>query len=190
MGIALSYLKLRQSLEYQASADALTGIGNRRVAEAAIETALAAQRSAEEEFAILMFDLDGFKTINDAGGHDVGDRVLRDVAGILSDTIREGDTAARLGGDEFLVVLRRITDIDTPRIAEHLRHTIQEQVLVQPGVPCTASVGALHVRVGDVSASQLMARVDNALYQAKHAGRNCVFVASSEPAHHPMETLA
>jgi diguanylate cyclase (GGDEF)-like protein/PAS domain S-box-containing protein len=190
MGIALSYLKLRRSLEYQASADALTGIGNRRVAEAAIETALAAQRSAEEEFAILMFDLDGFKAINDDGGHDVGDRVLRDVAGILSDTIREGDTAARLGGDEFLVVLRRITDIDTPRIAELLRHTIQEQVIVQPGVPCTASVGALHVRVGDVSASQLMARVDSALYQAKHAGRNCVFVASSEPAHHPMEAPA
>lgn len=190
MGIALSYLKLRRSLEYQASNDALTGIGNRRVAEAAIETALAAQRSAEEEFAILMFDLDGFKTINDDGGHDVGDRVLRDVAAILTDSIRDGDTAARLGGDEFLVVLRRITDVDTPRIAEHLRRAVQEQVIVQPGVPCTASVGALHVRVGDVSASDLMSAVDDALYQAKHAGRNCVFVASSEPAHHTVEASA
>ena len=179
MGIALSYLQLRRSLEQQASVDALTGVGNRRVAEGALDAAILASRSTGDEFGLLLFDLDGFKSVNDEQGHHVGDRVLRDVSGVLAEHVRPGDTVARLGGDEFVVVLRNLSEHDTARVAELLRREVQLAVRLDADRPCTTSVGALHVPGGAAPASRLMALADAALYRAKEAGRNRVEVATA-----------
>jgi diguanylate cyclase (GGDEF)-like protein len=179
MGIALSYLQLRRSLEEQANVDALTGIGNRRVAESALDAAVVAARSGIEEFGLLLFDLDGFKSINDELGHHVGDRVLCEVATALVDHVRPGDTVARLGGDEFMVVLRDLTASDTARVADLLRQQVLEQVRVDEERRCTVSVGALHVGRSAAAASRLMAEVDAALYAAKSNGRNRTEVANA-----------
>ncbi len=178
MGIALSYLQLRRSLEEQASVDALTGIGNRRVAETALDAALLAARSAGEEFGLLLFDLDDFKSINDERGHHVGDRVLCEVASTLAEHIRPGDTVARLGGDEFVVVLRDLRSEDTARVADLLRREVLTAVRIDDDRNCSVSVGALHVDRG-APAKRLMALADAALYRAKESGRNRVASATT-----------
>jgi len=171
MGIALSYLQLRRSLEQQASIDALTGIGNRRVAESAVDAALLAARSSGEQFGLLLFDLDDFKSINDERGHHIGDRVLCEVASTLAEHVRPGDTVARLGGDEFVVVLRDLRDEDTARVADLLRREVLVGVRIDDDRNCTVSVGALHVDRA-APARRLMALADAALYRAKASGRN------------------
>ena len=181
MGIALSYLQLRRSLEEQASIDALTGIGNRRVAESALDAALLAARSSGEEFGLLLFDLDDFKSINDERGHHVGDRVLSDVAATLTEHVRPGDTVARLGGDEFVVVLRDLRSEDTARVADLLRREVLVGVRIDDDRTCTVSVGALHVDRA-ASAKRLMALADAALYRAKASGRNRIAAASTPDA--------
>ncbi len=178
MGIALSYLQLRRSLEEQASIDALTGIGNRRVAESALDAALLAARSSGEEFGLLLFDLDDFKSINDERGHHVGDRVLSDVASTLTEHVRPGDTVARLGGDEFIVVLRDLRSEDTARVADLLRREVLVGVRVDDDRTCTVSVGALHVDRA-APAKRLMALADAALYRAKASGRNRIAAVST-----------
>jgi diguanylate cyclase (GGDEF)-like protein len=173
MGIALSYLQLRRSLEQQANIDALTGIGNRRVAEAALDAALLEARSSGGQFGLLLFDLDDFKAINDERGHHVGDRVLCEVASTLSQHVRPGDTVARLGGDEFVVVLRDLGREDTARLADLLRREVLVGVRIDDDRNCTVSVGALHVDRA-APATRLMALADAALYRAKASGRNRV----------------
>jgi diguanylate cyclase (GGDEF)-like protein/PAS domain S-box-containing protein len=184
MGIALSYLQLRRSLEQQANLDALTGIGNRRVAEAALDAALLEARSSGEQFGLLLFDLDDFKAINDERGHHTGDRVLREVASTLSQHVRPGDTVARLGGDEFVVVLRDLGREDTARVADLLRREVLVGVRIDDDRNCTVSVGALHVDRA-APATRLMALADAALYRAKASGRNRVDAATTSSGAEP-----
>lgn len=182
MGVALANLSLRRSLERQANADALTGVGNRRAAERAMRTAIGRCRRNNESFGILMIDLDRFKSVNDALGHEVGDRVLCDTAKLLRGCLREGDTVARLGGEEFLVVLRNVGPQATVDVAEALRHRIEDEVHVVDGWNLTISIGALHVAEALVDAEALIAAADCALYRAKESGRNLVVVAGEEDA--------
>lgn len=172
MGVALSYLRLRSTLQHQATVDALTGVGNRRTAQQALDTALSARRHRGESFAVMILDLDHFKQANDRLGHETGDAVLRLVAEALTDNVRPHDTVARLGGDEFLVVLRDLGEADTIRIGEFLRHTVEAHLADGPA-PCTASIGALFVDdVTDLDTGTVLARADAALYRAKADGRN------------------
>lgn len=172
---ALANLRLRRALEEQTFRDPLTGIGNRRAAEEALATAISRCRSHHEPFAVAMVDLDNFKAINDAYGHDVGDEVLRIFAGFLRQHTREDDTVARVGGEEFLLVLRDIALEEVGPTLEGLREGVS-RLIPHPSVRITASFGASHTTEADCTADDLVAAADAGMYAAKHAGRDRVVV--------------
>jgi diguanylate cyclase (GGDEF)-like protein len=156
-----------------AGTDALTGLANRRRGMAeADQGALAAARDGTP-FALVLFDIDHFKSVNDRFGHPVGDAVLMRVAEIARSAMRGGDLVARIGGEEFLCVLRGADLTAARACAARLRAAIARGSAAG-GVPAvTVSVGYAGWRRGD-SALALFARADAALYDAKNAGRDCI----------------
>ncbi|HVP03907.1 MAG TPA: bifunctional diguanylate cyclase/phosphodiesterase [Solirubrobacteraceae bacterium] len=155
--------------EQIAMTDALTGLPNRVRFRDRVEHAIATTHHHGELVAVMLIDVDRFKEVNDTLGHHVGDEVLRQVAGRLRDTLREGDTVARLGGDEFAVLLDPIGSPEAAdAVAAKLREAVAQPVEVA-GIrfPLAASIGiALHPGHGD-DVDVLMRRADVAMYQAK-----------------------
>lgn len=176
LSTAMTNLRLRRALEEQASIDPLTRVGNRRAADEALGSALSRKRSTDADFAVIMLDIDHFKDINDAHGHDVGDEVLTAFASLLHGLIREDDRVARLGGEEFLVVLRDLDRTDLDRVVESIRRGIERHTFPR-GVTTTASMGAVHVTSSRCAGDQLLSRADELLYEAKRLGRNRALVA-------------
>jgi diguanylate cyclase (GGDEF)-like protein len=174
----------QRELDHLASHDPLTGLPNRRVFLDRLEHALARARRGEKQLAILFIDLDKFKDINDSLGHAVGDIMLRAAAERLRTTVRETDTVARLGGDEFIVLSEDIGDIDAAaliarKIIESLATPVpyREQALT-----VGASIGiAIYPRDG-ITATEVIASADQAMYRAKLSGRNRYCVASEPTA--------
>lgn len=168
-------------LREQAHTDALTRLANRTHAEERIASAL--RGSAGSRCALLFLDLDDFKSINDRFGHPVGDEVLRCLAREIRDCVRESDVVGRVGGDEFVVFLRNVSsEADVARKAEELCHL--NSAALCPGLPDDApatscSVGIAMSPEDGVEYTELMARADHALYQAKARGkRGYAFYAS------------
>jgi diguanylate cyclase (GGDEF)-like protein len=175
MTLALNNLRLRLSLSDQALTDPLTAVGNRRRAAEALDAAYGACLEDKQSFALLMADIDLFKQVNDTFGHDVGDRVLKQVASTLTASIRESDVVARVGGEEFLIVLRNISAADAERVAEQIRSRVE--LCEGENLPkCTISIGLLHVADCFTDLEALTPLVDSALYRAKSTGRNRVSV--------------
>ncbi len=169
--IALVALRRQQStLRAAAHLDHLTGMGNRKALEAALDSAVAvASRPGGDRVAVLILDLDGFKQINDTFGHDKGDLVLQEVAHRLHANVFEYDTAARLGGDEFAVVLRRLREADdVAAVAHRLREALIRPIDID-GVPrfIGASIGAAVYPDHGRSPAELLRGADAAMYQAK-----------------------
>jgi diguanylate cyclase (GGDEF)-like protein len=165
--------------EAQAMTDTLTGLRNRRAADAT----LAALCEAQAEFSLLHMDLDFFKAVNDTLGHAAGDHVLKVVAQILEAEIRASDTAARLGGDEFVVIMPGLVDPDRLHaIARRIIASISEPMAFDAAIcKVSASIGMTRSVIYDHPlADQMMADADSALYASKHAGRGQaqLFVAS------------
>jgi len=160
-----------------ASTDPLTRLHNRRSAVAAYNT-LPLPKIGDYGTAMLCFDVDNFKTVNDTYGHVLGDRVLSEISDRISKTLRPTDVFSRLGGDEFLIILPSVTNEETRQIAERCREVIAQAAVVDVGttVPVTISVGVewLTERPDFLT---FVARADEALYQAKKLGRNCVSFA-------------
>ncbi len=158
--------------------DALTGVSNRRALDDTLESLLAMLHRYEQTFSILIVDIDHFKQLNDEQGHLYGDRMLKAVAKLLADTVRETDMVARYGGEEFVIVMPQ-TPLDGAIIfADRLRQRIEQDL------PLTVSGGVTATAEGDDSQT-LLARADAALYSAKAAGRNRLFChtgQSIEPA--------
>ena len=154
-----------------AAQDALTGLANRRAAE---ECLLALQASGET-YALVLFDLDHFKSINDRYGHGVGDEVLRACAVHAHRTLPPGALAARWGGEEFLLILPGPVAKTSLTLIETLRGRLTSQP-VDPAGPVTASFGVAHGQPGE-SSTALLDRADAALYRAKAAGRDTVCLA-------------
>lgn len=156
--------------------DGLTGLNNRRFMEAFLKAQIERCASAGKPLALLIADIDHFKSINDTWGHDGGDAVLREIANRLRRDTRGGDMACRLGGEEFVVVMPE-TDLETARlIGERLRYGVASTPFVVPagvGIDVTLSVGLAALQAGDTPQS-LMKRADDALYLAKNKGRNRV----------------
>lgn len=162
-------------LEDLASRDGLTRLLNRRAFFEAATRAIDRARREREPLALVLFDIDHFKSVNDKFGHPVGDEVLRAVATAASETVRAGDLVGRYGGEEFAVVLAGADSELAARVTEALRTTIAERSIEAPhgALAVTASFGiALHGR-GHVL-EELIKRADLALYEAKRAGRNRV----------------
>ena len=162
---------LEDRLRHLAYHDPLTGLANRGMF--ADRLAALVERRAGDEFAVMVIDLDDFKTINDSLGHDVGDRLLVEVAESLSAVIREGDVLARLGGDEFALLLDNVTDDQTcATVAERIAAAASRTFAYEGSVfPITASIG---VARGDGSirhADELTRRADVAMYVSKSQGK-------------------
>ena len=160
-----------------AETDPLTGLVNRRRAMAEVDRATLASAQDGAALALVLFDIDHFKAVNDCFGHPTGDAVLVRVAEIVRDSLRAGELVGRIGGEEFLCVLPNADAVAARRCAERLRRAISTQSARDdlPGV--TVSVGFATWRKGD-SALSLFARADAALYDAKHAGRDCIRLAA------------
>lgn len=150
--------------------DALTGLPNRRVFTASAEHAVAEGASGSRPLALAIADVDHFKTINDVLGHPAGDRVLVSVAQSLRAWCPPGATIARFGGEEFAIVLPDSDLMEAARCCDALRLAVQA---VPREMPVTISIGLTGFRMGD-TVSDLYARADQALYAAKHGGRNRV----------------
>ena len=129
-----------------------------------------------------MLDLDYFKRINDTWGHPAGDAVLRQVAVVINEQIREVDMCSRLGGEEFAVLLAGAARVAAREFAERLRRKIAEIVVLHEGsnITVTVSIGVATLRATDGSADAALLRADRALYQAKEQGRDQVKVIASE----------
>ena len=170
-----------RDLERLAVTDPLTGLGNRRALDAALDAALAeAVREDGEGFSLILADIDHFKAINDRHGHAVGDAVLVALAAVLGDAARPGDRLGRWGGEEF-VILCPGTDLAAARaLAEVMRLRVAQTEVAGVGRR-TCSFGVAERSAGE-SVDGLLARADAALYAAKHGGRDRVEAAQADPA--------
>jgi diguanylate cyclase (GGDEF)-like protein len=163
-----------QQLLHDAFHDHLTGLPNRALFLDRVGGVIGrTQRNPEHEFAVLFFDLDRFKVINDGLGHAVGDQVLVAVADRLSRCVRPGDTVARLGGDEFAVLLDGISGRDAATdFAERINtHLIRPFHIAGNEVFTSASIGIASSRTGYSRAEDMLRDADTAMYRAKHLGK-------------------
>lgn len=163
-----------ERLIYLAERDSLTGLYNRHRFQEALSQMLAEAQRRELRGALLFFDLDGFKYINDTHGHRAGDAVLVRVASTVSTLVRRHEIFSRLGGDEFAVLAPNASEEDASRLAERIVQAISEIPFHYGGHPLqlTASLGlALYPQHGD-DAEELISHADVAMYQAKDAGKN------------------
>lgn len=160
-----------------AMTDALTELANRRCTLETLERMLKTCARSGEPMALVMFDIDHFKAINDGYGHQTGDAVLVRVAQLAREQVRAGDLVGRIGGEEFVWLLPAIVPAQARELAERLRETI-EHGSAEGGLPqVTVSLGLAQSHPGD-TAERLLARADGALYEAKEEGRNCVHRAA------------
>ncbi len=165
-------------LEQAASTDKLTGLPNRAALLRRLEQRMRHQPQDGNIFAVLFFDFDRFKVVNDSLGHDVGDALLCDITAIFHRELREADMAARFGGDEFVVLLNDLTDEDDAHLtANRLLYAFARPHLLDGHtVVSTASIGLVtSVRAYD-TAAEMIRDADVAMYQAKDAGRSQVAV--------------
>lgn len=160
-----------QELERLASSDPLTGLLNRRGFDARLATALALAQRSNRPMGVITIDVDHFKRVNDTHGHEIGDQVLRKLAQQLKARLRGTDVVARLGGEEFIVLLPDTPLEEARQLAEELVRAVQDQPQDQAG-KITISAGVSALRPDDADAGAMLRRSDEALYQAKTAGRN------------------
>ena len=165
---------LTRELQADVHRDPLTGLGNRRELERRWPEMVAQAADNDTPLAMAMLDLDGFKQVNDARGHAVGDRVLVGLAGLLRAHTRAADLVARMGGEEFLLVLPDTTPEQALEVCERLREQVaaHDWSALSPGLHVTVSAGLACSPPGE--RDTLIETADAALYRAKSAGRNRV----------------
>lgn len=173
IGSAFHRLRLEQELETRALYDALTGLPNRSKLFARLEHALYQSRQAERLTAVMVMDLDGFKQVNDRLGHQVGDRLLQDVARRLRDVVRRSDMVARLGGDEFVVLVENCASVvEIEHVAARLVTALNFGVGTGGNLALriTASVGITVYPFDDATPEALLSHADAAMYEVKKTG--------------------
>ncbi len=174
-------------LERIAHFDALTGLPNRVLLADRLHQAMAQAKRHGRKLAVALIDLDGFKAINDQNGHTAGDELLIAIANRMRDSLREGDTIARLGGDEFVAVLVDLVDSQAsmPMILRLLTATAEPVNVDDRVLHVSGSIGfTFYPQAEEIEADQLLRQADQAMYQAKLAGKNCYQVFDSEMDRH------
>jgi diguanylate cyclase (GGDEF)-like protein/PAS domain S-box-containing protein len=174
----------RERISSLAYSDPLTGLANRTSLGPSLEQAVQRARRRNGKLAIVFIDLDGFKQINDAHGHDAGDALLIEMATRLRKHLRASDLSARLGGDEFLVVLEDIQDLAPVEVVARklLGEIMRPYLLDGVELQVTASIGISVLPDDALDAGALMKHADTAMYTAKQAGKNTVRFYSAGPA--------
>lgn len=175
VAVKIELAQVHEQLGRLATTDGLTGLANHRAFQHGLEVMLQRAKRNRTRLCLLMGDLDHFKQINDAHGHPFGDLVLREVAKIMGETVRSVDLAARYGGEEFALVLENCDATGGHQLAERIRESIAALAL-----PCeegeevhpTISLGLAVYPEDGGDKDQLIERADQALYRAKHRGRN------------------
>jgi len=172
-----SYFDRMKQLAY---VDGLTGIHNRRYFEMRVVEELERAGRFQGRMSIIMVDIDNFKRLNDEFGHLLGDEVLRSVSTIMKQQLRKVDLVCRYGGEEFAIVVAETSGENALRVAEKLRRQVEGHHF--PGVPrpVTISCGVADYPTHGITRDEVVAAADNALYQAKQAGRNRVVAASTK----------
>ena len=165
-------MKLEQKLENLATTDSLTRVYNRYKINAEIDLHIARAKRSNTPFALLMFDIDHFKVINDKYGHYVGDVVLKDLTKIVENNIRQVDSFGRWGGEEFMLVLDNANKEEAMQVAEKIRRVVAKTPM-SGHYNITISIGVSQYRISEQK-STLLERVDQALYEAKEGGRDKV----------------
>ena len=161
----------------EAEIDFLTGLVNRRRFERAILEMINEYQTRGYPFALILLDVDNFKQINDTYGHPAGDHILKEIALILKTFLRANNVSARIGGEEFAIIVPGATAREGEIVAERLRNAIANRTFSTPeeDIKVTASFGVTGVRKDD-TLDTIFTRVDKALYEAKHSGKNKVVV--------------
>ncbi len=164
-----------RELEHIAHFDALTGLPNRVLLSDRLHQSLSQTERRKQILAVVFMDLDGFKAINDAHGHQVGDQLLVTVSMRLKNALRDGDTIARLGGDEFVAVLCDLNSMEScaPMLARLLDAASQPVQIQNTTLGVSASIGVtFYPQAEYIDSDQLLRQADQAMYQAKLAGKN------------------
>jgi diguanylate cyclase (GGDEF)-like protein len=184
VSIALSNASLYDEVIELSYTDGMTELHNYRYFEMRLKEEILRHTRNKQGVSLIILDVDHFKNYNDTLGHQAGDEVLRQLASILKDTVRENDIVARYGGEEFAVILpsvgREGVIILAERIRSHVADTIFKDEHVQPLGKITISVGTASLPIDSSDSTDLIYKADTALYSAKHSGRNCVRQYSPE----------
>jgi diguanylate cyclase (GGDEF)-like protein/PAS domain S-box-containing protein len=183
LALALSNLSLRERLQQQALQDGLTGLYNRRYLDENLPRELQRADRSGKALGLIMLDIDRFKRFNDTYGHDAGDALLREVGAFLKRHTRSADIACRYGGEEFVLVLPDLSPPDLAQRAEEVRAGISNlkvQYARHTFVLVTVSLGVAIYPDHKQTADDLIKAADEALYAAKHAGRNRVVFYSDD----------
>jgi diguanylate cyclase (GGDEF)-like protein len=170
----------RHDLETLATRDPLTGVHNRRTLVDDLERVRQVFRREQRRYAILVLDLDSFKSINDRHGHLAGDHVLMALARLIENSIRKSDRLYRYGGEEFVIVVPAANQNGLATMAEKLRRTVAANLAAPDGKPITTSIGGAILRK-DESVADWFARADTMLYVAKNSGRNRAIIDPDDP---------
>jgi len=180
--LALQHEESQREIERLAYYDSVTGLPNRTLFTDRAQQALQMSHQLDRPSALLLLDLDRFKTVNDSLGHATGDEVLRETARRLSATLRDTDTLARLGGDEFVLMLPGCHALDAMHVAQKLHAALAAPLRLATGmsINLSASIGISTYPDDGQSFEPLLKNADIAMYEAKQAGRNCsrYFLAS------------
>ena len=169
LGAAVRRFELESQLQHQALHDSLTGLPNRALALDRIQSALGRSERRGTMLAVLLLDLDDFKTVNDSLGHGVGDRLLGELSTRFVSAVQAGDTVARLGGDEFVVVCEDVHDEDQVAfVAEALLEACADSLVIDGRrLSVSASIGVALAVAGQGNATRLLSEADIAMYRAK-----------------------
>lgn len=181
--------KEQKTLEKLSRTDGLSGLYNRTYWESAVKRQFEYCQKNHEESVLLLIDIDHFKGINDKQGHVVGDSVIQQLGKMVSESIRPSDIAGRYGGDEFGIVLRKTDNSTAQSIAERLIHYIDEESSNSSShIHFTVSIGMQAFSSTFGNHSKWIVETDYALYQAKAAGRNRLYQASTPLSHTSLES--
>jgi diguanylate cyclase (GGDEF)-like protein len=180
VAVALENIRIREEMHLAASTDGLTGLWNHRKMQQVLRTELSRASRYNRALSVLMMDVDSFKTFNDTYGHPAGDQLLRSVATILQSGVRHVDHVGRYGGEEFMIILPETSKDAAYQLAERIRAAVEQQAhtfVKGERVQRTVSVGVASCPEDALNAAELVQRADEALYRAKHSGKNCVIWA-------------
>lgn len=173
-GVALQNVASLNEVKQQADTDGLTGLYNRRYFNEKIEELVEKAKEEGGYLSLIMMDVDNFKKYNDTFGHPAGDQLLKTVAGVVSDTVREGDIVARYGGEEFVVILKNSGRETALQIAERIRISVANIPIGVLKSPITLSLGVGSFPEHARDRNSLLEFADQSLYYAKQSGKNRV----------------